>query len=263
MRKPTLLFIAVTGCFLAAAAYAFVAPNSPRTQASESSPLSGAEAKLLSRGNILVKEIPQGPARENGGKTYEARAFIQSDLKRVYDNLTRFECCDRYMPHIKKSEVLWRKKGEAVVNYTFQAPFTKPKKYRLHMTYSKKKDEAVIRWKMIPWPGLQPKETIRDTQGYWILKNAGPVSGKKSDNRVLVIYRVYADPGNIPAGLEWIINAFTKKSIPALIQAVRRRTSDRPGNLEAGNVRRHSSYKPLLITPVEEKNTSTSPQKLI
>lgn len=124
--------------------------------------------------------------------------------------------------------------------------------------FSKKEEEAVIRWTLIPWPELNPKETIRHTEGYWLIKKA---EGFK--NRALLIYRVSADPGDIPPGLEWIVNFVTKNSIPDLMESVRQYVSD-PAVLPAdSNERRHLSHKPLLSASFEQKVPRQNPETLM
>lgn len=253
MRKPTLLFVLLVSISVAASWILFK-PNTSNIQAMEAMPaqlrLSHSDIMLLGTGKVLVNEMKINPGRKTRGKTYEARILLESDFNHIYETLTKFECCDKYMPNVKKSTVISRKKGEAVVNYTLGMPFGMVKKYRLRMTYLKNKEDAIIRWKLLPWPELSKKETIGDTEGYWMLKK---ITGKK--NSVLLTYRVYADPGNIPKGFEWIVNRFTKKSIPDLMTAVKLRTSQQAEKAAPRKERLkcHLSYKPLHHTSFDSK----------
>ena len=251
MRNPTLLLVLLIG-FAIAASFLLFKPNTSNIQAMEAMPLqlSHSDIMLLGTGKAIMDEIKMNPAPKTHGKTYQARILLDSDLNHAYDILTRFECCDKYMPNVKKSTVLSRKKGEAVVNYTLGMPFGIVKKYRLQMKYSKSENEAIIRWKMLPWPELSPKEMIGDTQGYWMLKK---IDGRK--NEVLLTYRVYAEPGNIPKGFEWIVDHFTKKSIPLLMQAVKLRTSKQAEKIarKNANFKCHLSYKALQQTSFDSR----------
>ena len=253
MRKPTLLVVLLVSISVATSWLLFK-PNTSNIQAMEAMPaqlrLSHSDIMLLGTGKVLVNEMKTNPSRKVRGKTYEARILLESDFNHIYETLTKFECCDKYMPNVKKSTVISRKKGEAIVNYTLGMPFGMIKKYRLRMSYFKNKEEAIIRWKLLPWPELSEKETIGDTEGYWMLKK---IAGKKTG--VLLTYHVYADPGNIPKGFEWIVNRFTKKSIPDLMTAVKLRTSQhtRKTAPRSEKLKCHLSYKPLHHTFFDPK----------
>ena len=63
---------------------------------------------------------------------------------------------------------------------------------------------------------LEKVETIRNTTGYWLLK-------QKSSESVMVLYHVYTDPGAVPRGLGWVVNILTEKSVPDALQKTRER----------------------------------------
>jgi len=63
---------------------------------------------------------------------------------------------------------------------------------------------------------LKKGETIKDTEGYWLIKKH-----PKEKDRVMMIYHVYADPGNIPFFLKWIVDMLTKESIPETLHKTR------------------------------------------
>jgi len=261
MRKIFALLVLFITVLFIGSTYLFFQPETPVTMAMDVTPPSAAEYKLLSAGKILIREL-----RSNSKhiKSYEAQAMAHCDLNRIYQTIIDFEHSAEFMPLVTKAEVLERKKSEAVVNYTLKLAVTgMTKKYRLKMTFSKKRDEAMIRWHLIPWPGLSPKETIRNTEGMWILK-----SMPKSKNRVLLIYRVTADPGKIPPGCKWIVNLLTKHSIPELVEAIKQRalgTNSSAQTIKSAAAvieRLHLSYKPLMRTPIDRKlphHTSETP----
>jgi uncharacterized membrane protein len=175
------------------------------------------------QGDVIVSQISSGNYK---GKTFEASGIINASLDDVYQVLVDFDDYDKFMPHIKNTEVLKKNSKYAVLNYTLGLPLGKIRKYRLYMTYSKNDDTAMIEWKMMEWPGINKSETINDTNGYWLLKNRPP--GK---NRVLALYHVYTDPGHIPWGLGWIIDLLIKRSVPNVVKKTRMRVYDmqRPG----------------------------------
>lgn len=261
MRKPTLLFVLLTG-FCIAASFLLFRPNTSNIQAMEAMPLhlSHADIMFLGTGKSILNEIKPKAGQKLAGKTYEAKVLLDCDLNHAFDILTKFECCDKYMPHVKKSTVISRKKGVAVVNYTLGMPFGIVKKYRLQMDYSKNKNEAIIRWKMLPWPELSMKERIGNTQGYWLLKK---IAGKNES--VLLTYHVYAEPGNIPKGFEWIVNHFTKKSIPELMTAVKIKTSKlvKKSMFRKEQFKCHLSYKSLQQAAFDPRATHQKTETIL
>ena len=91
----------------------------------------------------------------------------------------------------------------------------KIKKYRLEITASEPTTQsALIKWQLLPWPELKPQETIKDTTGFWRIE-------KKAQNKALVLYHVYTDPGPIPFGLGWIVDVLSKNSVPEAFLATK------------------------------------------
>ncbi|GEM_PF-800324 len=219
MRKRISLIIILLSLASAAAAAAVLFwPASRPPQAMEINPIHLSDFRVLDQGKIVVKEIPGG---KTPGKTFEAFSFIHCDLDQVYKKLIQFDQCVRYMPRLKKAEILDRGKNWVIVNYTLEVGMGKIKRYRLLMSHSKKDNQAKIEWKLIPWPGLKPKETIRYTEGFWHIQKFS-----MDTNRVLLTFHVYADPGEIPKGLRWLVNCFTKKSLPETIESVKKQLPD-------------------------------------
>ncbi len=97
-------------------------------------------------------------------------------------------------------------------------PLNNIKKYRLVVTVTEPDVHSFeVRWRLIEWPGLKTKETIKDTTGYWKIK-------QQDDSTSLVLYHVFTDPGPIPFGLGWIIGILTEKSIPDAFKGTRSRS---------------------------------------
>jgi ribosome-associated toxin RatA of RatAB toxin-antitoxin module len=171
------------------------------------------ELQTLQEGTILVKEIPD---EAKGYQTFLAHAVIAAPLAKIYKVLIDFSSYPEFMPNVEKIVVRTADQQEARLEYHLGLPMGVKKRYRLKMTYKIAADAAEIGWELIPWPGLSPAETIRDTTGYWRLT---PLPGDKT----LVEYQVRSDPGDIPFGAGWIVDMLTKEGLPDVIESTRKR----------------------------------------
>jgi ribosome-associated toxin RatA of RatAB toxin-antitoxin module len=176
------------------------------------------EKKLIEQGEVIVYEIP---TPHKNGRTFKAIGLINAEIDHVYKTLQDFKSYPEFMPNLDKIEVLEHKANSAILNYTLDLPLNKVKKYRLFTEFNQNTDDAVITWKLIPWPGLKESEKIKDTTGYW---NFTIYPHKKG--YVLAVYQVYTDPGPIPTGLGWIIDILTKNSVPDIVLNTRQRVHD-------------------------------------
>jgi ribosome-associated toxin RatA of RatAB toxin-antitoxin module len=176
------------------------------------------EKKLIEQGEILVRELPTSYKQ---GRTFKAIGLINAEVSHIYKVLKDFESYPEFMPNLDKIEVLKRESNSAVLNYTLDLPLNKVKKYRLSNNFKQEKNSAVITWELIPWPGLQEAEKIKDTKGYWNLRNYQDKKGY-----VLAVYHVYTDPGPIPTGLGWIVNILTQDSVPKVMLNTRKRVQE-------------------------------------
>jgi ribosome-associated toxin RatA of RatAB toxin-antitoxin module len=169
------------------------------------------ERKSVEQGDIVVREIETG---NKPGQTFEAVGLVNTHSNNIIQVLTEYEKYPEFMPNVSHVEIVERSEGEAVLNFTLALPLGKTKKYRLRITLAEHGRKAsTIKWKMLKWPGLKDKETIKDTVGYWRIE-------EKSENSSLLFYHVYTDPGPVPLGTGWIVDILSKKSVPkALLQA--------------------------------------------
>ena len=150
------------------------------------------------------------------GKTFAAGTIINAPMQEVCALLQNYGAYPGFMPNTESAKVT-QGGGQALVDITLKLPMGKIKKYRLRMEPKVGADSCVLAWKLVPWSGLKPEETIVDTSGQWQL-TPGAASGK-----TVVRYRVYTDPGPIPFGLGWIVDSLSKDSIPQTLDAVRKR----------------------------------------
>lgn len=175
--------------------------------------LSPAEFESVFRQGLIIKEIPN-PAR--GGRTFDAYGLIEAPMARVYSLLIDYARLPNFMPNLQSIDVLSRDDSKSIVNNTLDLPLGKKKKYRLSSHYRQDSRQALIEWKLIAWPDLAEAETIRDTQGYWLLEPS-----PRNPQHTLVRYHVYTDPGDIPFGMGWIVDYLVGKSIPNIFTSTR------------------------------------------
>lgn len=167
--------------------------------------LADREEKLLSQGDIVVREL-DSDKRE--GKTFEVLGRISASRETLLQILTNYESYPEFMPNVSRIEVVEHRGHESILNYTLALPLGKIKKYRLKISVTEPETQhSSVGWQLQGWPGLKTEETIKDTNGYWLIEEKGL-------NSSLVLYHVYTDPGPIPFGLGWIVDHLSKDSVP-------------------------------------------------
>jgi hypothetical protein len=177
--------------------------------------LSPEEKMAISSGEVIVRKVP---VENTKGETYEAIGLIKANMSAVLDVLMDFENQSAYMPNVKEVETVESKENSAVLNYTLGFPLGITRKYRLLMTYQKEEGQALLQWRKLDWPELQPDETITDTKGYWLLREF-----PEEEGGILAVYHVYTDPNPIPLGLGWIARLLTKEGLPDVVSKTRAR----------------------------------------
>lgn len=108
--------------------------------------LTSSEKDLLAQGEIIVRDLSTD---QEAGKTVEAIGLIKADIDDVYQVLLNFEDYNEFMPNGVKVAIFKKGSNYAILNYTNELPLNKVKKYRLDMSYQKKKNEAMLKWVMI------------------------------------------------------------------------------------------------------------------
>jgi hypothetical protein len=103
---------------------------------------------------------------------------------------------------------------------TLDLPLGQVKRYRLRLTPHSAADYCRLTWQLVPRADLAGADTIADTSGYWLFT---PLPGDPARSRVL--YHVYADPGPVPFGFGWIVDALSRRSLPRTVEAVRARAA--------------------------------------
>ena len=160
---------------------------------------------------------------ERPGFTHEVVGLVQADVEEVFKVVTTFDEYPEFMPSVDKVEILQRTDDHAIVNYTLKLPLEIVRKYRLRTVFSRDSSRATLSWDMIEWPGLDPDESFRDTDGFWVIEMDPQVAGQS-----IVLFRTYTDPGEIPQGLEWIFEILLDQNMPDMVSRVLRRAAGAP-----------------------------------
>lgn len=186
----------------------------------QSIPLTAAEQQEIQQGDIILKKRDNPPGK-SAGQAFAAIGLIPAQITAVYPVLINYTEYPKFMPNMETLtllEQLEQPPNSALADITLTLPLGKYKKYRLSMTSAITAQQATLVWELRPRPGLQPLETIVDTQGYWLLTPA-----PEQPQHTLVTYYAYTDPGPIPFGLGWIVDWLTQKSLPDVIRKTRER----------------------------------------
>ncbi|WP_018605226.1 hypothetical protein [Uliginosibacterium gangwonense] len=171
------------------------------------------DAKSLSEDKISIIDLSRPGV---AGKTYLAATLMAAPMQKVCATIQNYPAYPKFMPNTDKAELVKTASGDTQVDMTLKLPLGKIKKYRLQMEPRLSAQSCKLAWKMLPRPELTPEETIADTTGYWLLTpwEADPA-------KTVVKYHVYSDPGPVPVGLGWIVDAMGKDSLPKALEALR------------------------------------------
>ncbi|HEX2531448.1 MAG TPA: hypothetical protein VHK70_08250 [Burkholderiaceae bacterium] len=169
----------------------------------------------LSEDRIAIADLSKA---DDPGKTFLAATVIGAPLQRICSIILDFPDYPSFMPNTDKTRIVYTDGEHSVVDITLKLPLGKIKRYRLKMESKTGGQSCRLSWKLIPWEGLTPDETIADTSGYWRLA-PHPANADKT----IVEYFVYADPGRVPFGLGWIVDWMSERSLPKTLEAVRDR----------------------------------------
>ncbi|OIO60132.1 MAG: hypothetical protein COX57_09395 [Alphaproteobacteria bacterium CG_4_10_14_0_2_um_filter_63_37] len=178
-------------------------------------PLSADEWNQLDHGKVVLRPLDSGNPHVRAA---ESVGIIHAPVSTMLEVLTDHARCSEFMPHVAKVEVLENSGDRVIANYTLALPLGKTKRYRLEMVVRRGDAESTLVWRLIPWPGLDPAETIRDTTGFWSLKPA-----QNHPDATLAVYHVASDPGDVPWGFGWIVDFLSTRSVPEVMDKTRTR----------------------------------------
>jgi len=179
--------------------------------------LTAEERELLVDHESILREVVDDSRQ---GFAHEVVALTPAGVSDVFRVVSDFESYPDFMPSVNRIDILRRTGDYAIVNYTLVLPLDIVRKYRLRTAFRSDSSRAILSWKQIEWPGLEPDETFRDTDGYWVIEADSQVPGQTA-----VLFRTYTDPGDIPQGLEWIFEILLDQNIPDMVNRVLRRAA--------------------------------------
>lgn len=181
-------------------------------------PLTPKENTRVRQGEIVVREVS---SENRPGMAMEAVGRVEAPREVVVGILQEHERYPEFMPNVGRVRVVEQQGNHVVLDYTLDLPLGKAKRYRIEAVLSEPGPVVTeIRWDMLPRSDLKPKETIADTTGYWRIESI-------SEQRCLVLYHVYTDPGPVPFGFGWIVDMLRKDSVPEVLASLRQRAEDR------------------------------------
>ena len=170
------------------------------------------ELKSIEAGEIVMREID---SKHEKGQNIETIGLINASGETLLNILTDYAAYPEFMSAVDRVEVVGQDGDESTINYILVPMLGLTKKYRINIAPAKLEEQVwKIEWHLVEWPGLTPIETIGDTQGYWLII-------EQNQNRSLVQYYVYSDPGPVPFGLGGIVDALGRDSIEAVFEETR------------------------------------------
>ena len=172
--------------------------------------------ELFELNETIIEKIENGEivtirTNKNFGEAehYQLYGIVNANIKEVFDAVENFDNYPKFMPRFDHVQTI--QDSDTLTAYIFNIilPLNIKYRYKIKSKEYIGKSSAWLAWETIPWEG----NSINETWGQWYLKPY-----KDSNNKTLIQYQVYTDPGHIPFGFEWIIDIITKKSLPETIK---------------------------------------------
>jgi hypothetical protein len=175
------------------------------------------DAARLSGDRVAVEEVLPAPAH---GRTFQAATMIAAPVDKLCAIIQDYPRYPAFMPNVARATVIGRAPEGATVDLAFDLPLGQHKRYRLLLTPAVAPGACRLSWKMLPLTGVDPADTIAATTGAWQLASQ---PGNPAATRV--DYLVYTDPGPVPFGFGAVVDAMSKRSLPATLDGLRRRAA--------------------------------------
>ncbi|QGZ41568.1 polyketide cyclase/dehydrase/lipid transport protein [Pseudoduganella flava] len=154
------------------------------------------------------------------GKAYTATATAAASVAALCRVVQDYAGYAAFMPNVRSAVPVGAGDGHVLVDMTLDLPLGQVKRYRLRLEPHSEAGQCRLAWQLVPRADLATADTIADTSGYWLFT---PLPGDADRSRVL--YHVHADPGPVPFGFGWIVDALSRRSLPRTIEAVRTRAA--------------------------------------
>jgi len=171
---------------------------------------------LFELNDKIIEEIEQGKiitikTNKDFGKAehYQVYGIIDANIETVFNAVQNFDNYPEFMPRFDYVEKIENSDNINTYIFNILLPLSIKYKYKIKSKDYMGKTSAWLAWETIPWE----ENSIKETWGQWYLKPY-----ENSDNKTLVQYQIYTDPGYIPFGFGWIVDALTKKSLPEIVE---------------------------------------------
>lgn len=170
-------------------------------------------AASLDEGEVAVslKESADSNVKEGC-----ALGVIEAPMEQVFAVLDDPARYGEFMPHVQLSEVEPAEDGDVLNHQVLDLPFPiRNRYYTIRLETHRREehpDRLEIAWTYVPGSG-----NVKENEGAWTLV-------RLSANRTLAVYRVYTDPGGLIP--KWALNRVTRRTLPEVIEAIRRRVAD-------------------------------------
>lgn len=168
---------------------------------------------------VSLREVEGSAAKEGC-----ALGVIEAPAAQVFAVLSDAGRFPEFMPHVQVSEVETTADGEILNHQVLDLPFPiSNRHYTIRLQRYPPPPQHPDRWE-ITWTYVPGSGNVNENRGGWSLLALAA-------DRTLAAYRVHTDPaGFIP---KWALTRVTRKTLPNVIEAVRRRVGELYGDTAA------------------------------
>lgn len=182
------------------------------------------EKRQIEAGDIVMREVKLSSDK---GLSMEIIGLVECSGETLFHLLTDYEAYPEYMSALDTVDIISQDSAVTTLNYILKPMLGVVKRYRLdHTAVQLDPLTWKVAWEMVPWPGLEPMQTLADTKGHWLILH-------QSEQRTLVEYYVYSDPGSIPFGLGGIVDALGKNSMKNAFMETRQKAVSTAGGKDS------------------------------
>lgn len=161
---------------------------------------------------VSLREVEGSDAKEGC-----ALGVIDAPAEQVFAVLDDPGSFGEFMPHVELSEVEEAAGGVVLNHQVLDLPFPiRNRHYTVRLESRPPAPELPDRWE-ITWSYVPGSGNVNENEGAWTLL-------RLSAERTLAAYRVHTDPGGLIP--KWALNRITRKTLPDVIRAIRRRVAD-------------------------------------
>ena len=165
-------------------------------------------------GNIVVTKTK---GDYGNGEHYQVYGIINSNTTEVFNAIKNFDEYEKFMPRLESADLIMD--SDTLLSYIFNIslPMNIKYKYKIKIHMSENPESNWLAWETIDWQ----ENSIEETWGQWYLTSYGT-----NNDKVLVQYQVYTDPGYIPFGFKWLVDILTKNSLPETVGNLKKWVED-------------------------------------